>query len=109
MASGYTVIKDDSAIYKNGESIEGCDMSGLPDDFHALQWDGTNGEIEYTGNIKPNLVVSSKSQIESALGISLPTLIERRTARISEIKEEEEAAEAKRVVERAALIEADNE
>ena len=63
----YTVIKLDSAIYKDGESVEGCDMSGLPEDLHALQWDGSDGHIEYTGSVKPNLVVSSKSEIESAL------------------------------------------
>ncbi len=88
MASGYTVIKADTAIYKDGKAIMGCDMSGLPEDLHALQWDGTNGHIEYSDVLKPNLIVSSKSQIESALGVSLPTLIERRTARIAEIEAE---------------------
>ena len=94
--SHYTVIKADTAIYKDGTAIQGCDMSGLPDDFHALQWDGSDGHIEYTGVLKPNLVVSSKSQIESALGVSLPTLIERRTARIAEIKVVADAETARR-------------
>jgi len=85
MASGYTVIKDDTAIYKDGVAVEGCDMSGLPEDFWALQWDGSNGDIEYVGNVKLNLTVSSKSEIESTLGVSLPTLIERRDARIAEV------------------------
>ena len=87
----YTVIKSDSAIYKDGDAIFECDMSGLPDDFHALQWDGSDGHIEYTDVLKPNLVVSSKSQIESALGVSLPTLIERRTAQIAVNKAAETA------------------
>jgi hypothetical protein len=91
MASRYTVIKADTAIYKDGESIEGCDMSGLPEDLHALQWDGSDGHIEYSDVLKPNLIVSSKSQIESALGVSLPTLITRRATRIAEIVVEEEA------------------
>ena len=82
----YTVIKSDTAIYKDGESIGGCDMSGLPEDFHALQWDGSNGHIEYSEIIKPNLTISSKSDIESALGVSLPTLIERRDVRIAELE-----------------------
>jgi len=86
MASGYTVIKADTAIYKDGESIEGCDMSGLSEDFHALQWDGTNGHVEWVG--RHNTSVSSKSEIASALGVSLPTLIERRDARIAEIEAE---------------------
>ena len=89
--SHFTVIKADTAIYKDGTTISGCDMSGLPEDFHALQWDGTNGEIEYVGNVKENLAVSSKAEIESALGVSLPTLIERRDAKIAENKAEEDA------------------
>jgi hypothetical protein len=44
-----TVIKFDKSIYIDGEQIDGCDMSGFPDDFHALQWSGTEGHIEYTG------------------------------------------------------------
>ena len=83
--SHYTVIKSDTAIYKDGESIEGCDMSGLPEDFWALQWDGSDGHVEYSDVLKPNLIVSSKSEIESALSVSLPTLIERRDARIAEL------------------------
>tara|TARA_R100000501_G_C2582085_1_gene84983 strand:- start:273 stop:554 length:282 start_codon:yes stop_codon:yes gene_type:complete len=87
----YTVIKSDTTIYKDGISVKGCDMSGLPDDFHALQWDGSDGHIEYTDVLKPNLTVSSKSQIEPALGVSLPTLIERRDTRIAEIAAAEAA------------------
>mgnify|MGYP006403757889 CR=1 FL=1 len=88
--SNYTVIKADTAIYKDGEGILGCDMSGLPDDFWALQWDGTNGHVEWGS--QPNTSVKSKSEIESVLSVSLPTLIERRTARIAEIKAAAKAA-----------------
>ena len=93
MASKYTVIKADTAINKDGEAVFGCDMSGLPEDFHALQWDGSDGHIEYSEVIKPNLSVTSESQIESALGISLSTLDERRTARIAEKKVASDAAD----------------
>jgi hypothetical protein len=91
MIAKYTVIKDDTTIYKDGLAIEGCDMSGLPDDFHALQWYGSDGHIEYSDALKPNLAVSSKSEIEPAIGVSLPTLIERRNTRIAEILKEESA------------------
>mgnify|MGYP003634879562 CR=1 FL=1 len=86
--SHYTVVKLDTAIYKDGKAIMGCDMSGLPDDLHALQWDGSDGHIEYSDVLKPNLIVTSKSQIETALTVSLPTLSERRDARIAEIANE---------------------
>jgi hypothetical protein len=76
----YTVIKPDSTIYKDGNGIFNCDMSGLPEDLHALQWDGSNGHVEYIDGTKPNLTVSSESEIETALGVSLTTLITRYTA-----------------------------
>jgi hypothetical protein len=95
----YTVVKSDSAIYKDAVAVQGCDMSGLPEDFHALQWDGSDGHIEYSTVTKPNLIVSSKSQIESALNVALPTLITRRTTRIAEIVvEEKEAAAAQAII-----------
>lgn len=78
----YIVIKEDKKIMKDGVGVDGCDMSELPDDFWSLHWDGSNGEIEYSDVLKPKLIVSSKSEIESALGVSLPTLIERRDAQI---------------------------
>ena len=62
-------------------------MTGLPSDFHALQWDGSNGHVEYSDVLKPNLTISSESEIESTLGVSLSTLIDRRDARIVEIDE----------------------
>ena len=76
----YTVIKEDKHIYIDGVAAYDCDMGGLPSDLHALQWDGTNGHIEYTDVSKPNLTISSESEIETELGGSLSTLIERRTA-----------------------------
>lgn len=89
----YTVTKEDGQIYIDGESGgEGSDMSGLPDGFHAFQWDGSNGHIEYTDVLKPNLIISSKSKLEKEIGVSLATLIERRTARIAEIIAEDIAA-----------------
>ncbi len=87
MSDKITVVKEDTIIIKNGKGIAGCDMSGLPEDFWALQWYGSNGEIEYVGNEKSNLIVSSESEIKSALGVSLSTLIERRDARIAELAE----------------------
>lgn len=41
-----TIIKDDNAVIVNGERhTVAC--TDLPADFHALQWDGTSGEVEY--------------------------------------------------------------
>lgn len=41
-----TIIKDDNTVTVNGEAHT-VDLSALPADFHALQWDGARGEVEY--------------------------------------------------------------
>lgn len=41
-----TIIKDGNRVSVDGEPYA-VDCSGLPADFHALQWDGSRGEVEY--------------------------------------------------------------
>lgn len=41
-----TIVKDDNAVIVNGERHT-VDCSSLPADFHALQWDGEHGEVEF--------------------------------------------------------------
>jgi hypothetical protein len=48
-----TIISVDGAIYKDGVSYAGLDLSIVPADVHALQWDGTAGWVEFTSPI-PN-------------------------------------------------------
>tara|TARA_R100000655_G_scaffold39314_1_gene74575 strand:+ start:249 stop:512 length:264 start_codon:yes stop_codon:yes gene_type:complete len=83
-----TVIKADTAIYKDGFAVEGCDMSGLPDDFWALQWDGSKGHIEWTVPTKANTELTASSQIKTHLGISLSDITSRHTARKTELENE---------------------
>ncbi len=40
------IIRDGNTVIVDGERHE-VDCSNLPGDFHALQWNGTSGEIEY--------------------------------------------------------------
>tara|TARA_R100001244_G_scaffold16410_1_gene17895 strand:+ start:77 stop:442 length:366 start_codon:yes stop_codon:yes gene_type:complete len=84
----FTVIYPDKAIYEDGICMARCDMSGLPDDMNALQWNGSDGHIEYTDVLKPNLIISSESEIESALGVSLSELKTRYNNRKTVRKEE---------------------
>lgn len=60
------IIRDDNTVLVDGEA-HAVDCSSLPTDFHALQWDGTSGEVEYrmvvcshcnTRSRKPNLFVN---------------------------------------------------
>lgn len=41
-----TIIKDDNAVNLDGMRRT-VDCTDLPADFHALQWGGTSGEVEY--------------------------------------------------------------
>lgn len=41
-----TIIKDDNAVNVDG-TRRTVNLSDLPADFHALQWDGADGEVEY--------------------------------------------------------------
>ena len=48
-----TIIPIDGAVYKDGYSYSGLDLSSVPANVHALQWYETEGEIEFTGRPKP--------------------------------------------------------
>ena len=42
-----TIIKDDSFVSVDGFGLFGIDCSSLASNVHAVQFDGTNGEVEY--------------------------------------------------------------
>ena len=50
-----TIIPVDNAVYKDGVSHSGLDLSSVPSDVHALQFNNTSntGWIEFT-SITPN-------------------------------------------------------
>ena len=48
-----TIIPIDGAVYKDGISYSGLDLSAVPVNVHALQWYETEGEIEFSGRPKP--------------------------------------------------------
>ena len=83
-----TVIKADTAIYVDGVSVEGCDMSVLPNDLHALQWDGSKGHIEWTDPTKAHTELTASSQIKTHLGVSLSDITSRRATRKKELEDE---------------------
>ena len=45
-----TIIPVDGAVYKDGYSYSGLNLSTAPSNVHALQWKDTNGWIEFTDN-----------------------------------------------------------
>lgn len=42
-----TIIVDDGAVYKDGISYSGLNLSFLPSGLRAVQWDGVKGELEF--------------------------------------------------------------
>ncbi len=46
-----TIIKEDNMVYVDKVAKE-VDCSDLPQDFHALQWNGESGWIEFVNNYK---------------------------------------------------------
>lgn len=42
-----TIIRETNTVVFNAVAFE-VDCSALPADVHAIQWDGTRGEIEYS-------------------------------------------------------------
>jgi hypothetical protein len=50
-----TIIKQDNAVYIDGVARE-IDCSSLDASFHALQWDGTSGEVEVCNPVTKKLV-----------------------------------------------------
>ena len=55
-----TIIKDDSFVRVDGVALEPVDCSSLASNIHAIQFDGTNGEVEYNDGTA-NLAITSIS------------------------------------------------
>ena len=45
-----TIILSDGAVYKDGVSYSGLNLSSVPTNIHALQWKNTTGWIEFVDN-----------------------------------------------------------
>lgn len=52
-----TIIRDMGLVHIDGRGYDELDMTGIPEEIHALQWDGEKGEVEYIDN-RPNESVS---------------------------------------------------
>lgn len=62
-----TIIKSDNTVYIDGV-VAHVDCSEFPRYFHALQWDGVTGEVEFVtdndGHRMPNLKISDISAFQ---------------------------------------------
>ena len=58
-----SIIKEDGTVVKDGVAYTDLDLSALPNDFHALQWDTSSGDLETkdVNNIPSNTAISDLS------------------------------------------------
>ena len=58
-----SIIKEDGTVVKDGVAYTDLDLSALPNDFHALQWDTSSGDLETkdVNNIPSNTNISDLS------------------------------------------------
>ena len=58
-----TIIREDGAVYQDGISHSGLDLSFIPSNVHALQWNTDNGWIEYCEDVNGNKPSNDKIDI----------------------------------------------
>ena len=58
-----SIIKEDGTVVKDGVAYTDLDLSALPDNFHALQWNTSSGDLETkdVNNIPSNTAISDLS------------------------------------------------
>lgn len=52
-----TIINQDKTVYKNNKAFNKLNLLTVPNDIHALQWNETQGHIEFNDN-KPNQFIT---------------------------------------------------
>lgn len=52
-----TIINQDKTVYKNNKAFNKLNLLTVPNDIHALQWNETQGHIEFNDN-KPNEIIT---------------------------------------------------
>jgi hypothetical protein len=86
-----TIIKNDSAVYKNGVSYADLSLPTVPSDVHALQWNNDKGHIEFADNVKANeAIIELPSWANDAL-TAWQTAYEAEQAEIVRLQAEAEA------------------
>lgn len=80
-----TIIPIDGAVYKDGYSYSGLDLSAAPSNVHALQWKDTKGWIEFVDN-------DDGTKPQNEVITELPSWVSACVAKWDEAKVSEEAA-----------------
>ena len=80
-----TIVPVDGAVYKDGYSYSGLDLSAVPSNVHALQWKDSKGWIEFTDN-------DDGTKPQNEIIIELPSWANDCLTKWDEAKAAEEAA-----------------
>lgn len=66
-----TIIPSDGTVIVDGEAYTGLDLTILDQSIHAVQWYGTQGEIEFkdpsTGNMTGHSTITTIDQFQSVI------------------------------------------
>ena len=84
---------EDSWIGVDGVHTHAFDCIDIDESIYAMEWDDTSnkGHIEYKDNQLPNLVVTSTSEIDAGLGITLQSILDQKDKLIDDLTAEHEA------------------
>tara|TARA_R110000824_G_scaffold76606_1_gene194017 strand:+ start:955 stop:1356 length:402 start_codon:yes stop_codon:yes gene_type:complete len=75
-----TIIKDDGFVSVDGVGIDSIDCSSLASNIHAIQFDGTNGEVEYNDGTA-NLAITAISDYSTITDLWTSTASDAATAK----------------------------
>lgn len=85
-----TIIRDMGLVHVDGRGHDELDLSSVPADVHAVQWDGSSGEIEYVSNDVPNEAITALPSWAESIANERKAVIDAEIA-------EEKKAEADRI------------
>lgn len=90
------LVRQDQMVMVDGISIQSIDFSDVNSDIWAVRWDSEAqvGEIEWEGSVRPNESVTSEAEVDSALGVPLMTMLNRRQTILDNRQAEDDAQAA---------------
>lgn len=92
-----TIIKSDGMVVVDGVGYSGLDLSFLSETVHAVQWDGTAGEIEHkdpvTKKMTANELINSIDQFQPAIDVWTNANIAAQAAAVAQAEAEAAAQE----------------
>ena len=61
------IVADDARVVIDATAYDGLDMSQLDPSIHAVQWNGTYGEVEYKSVFADGAITKPQNQIITSI------------------------------------------